>query len=191
MKYCYCSLCIQSALCVFNFNIGPFTFVSGEPSCIILWKFVIKQRLLASYTTLCMHGPYDCKISTVSLTRNFQLLASYFPSHVYTDTVIVYAYRFYLCVMLFVICVVFASVGGLYFFLRTTLNALIKCIRVVLLISYKFIMSRVKKSSSNNGDNNLPLPASTGKDRVSLLASLPDDYLSASTTFKEQTKISS
>jgi hypothetical protein len=23
-------LCIQSALCVFNFNIGPFTFVSGE-----------------------------------------------------------------------------------------------------------------------------------------------------------------
>ena len=88
--------------------------------------------------------------------------------------------------------VVFASVGGLYFFLRTTLNAFIKCIRVVLFISYKFMMSRVKKksSSSNEGDGGLPLPASTGKtERVSLLASLPEDYLAASTTLKEQTTI--
>ena len=88
------------------------------------------------------------------------------------------------------ISVVFASVGGLYFFLRTTLNALIKCIRVVLFISYKYIMSRVKKPSSNSDGNGLPLPASTGKpDRVSLLASLPDDYLAASTTLKEQATI--
>ena len=92
-------------------------------------------------------------------------------------------------VIFFAISVVFASVGGLYFFLRTTLNAFIKCIRVVLFISYKYIMSRVKKSSSNSDANGLPLPASTGKDRVSLLASLPDDYLAASTTLKEQTTI--
>lgn len=93
--------------------------------------------------------------------------------------------------MLFVaISVVFASVGGLYFFLRTSLNAFIKCIRVVLFISYKFIMSRVKKSSSNGDGNGLPLPASTGKtDRVSLLASLPDDYLAASTALKEQASV--
>lgn len=51
-------------------------------------------------------------------------------------------------------------------------------------------MSRVKKSSlDNDGDGSLPLPASTGKtERVSLLASLPDDYLAASTTVKEQIK---
>lgn len=94
-------------------------------------------------------------------------------------------------VFLLLISAVFASVGGLYFFLRTSLNAFIKCIRIVLFISYKFVVSRVKKKSSGGDDDGgLPLPASTGKiDRVSLLASLPEDYLAASTTLKEQTTI--
>ena len=92
-----------------------------------------------------------------------------------------------------VLLAVFAYVGGLYFFLRTTLNAFIKCVRVVLLISFKYmrrLTGRAKHSSSENTDGNggLPLPASTkpDKSRVSLLASLPKDYLGASTTVKEQ-----
>ena len=102
-----------------------------------------------------------------------------------------------------VVCVVFASVGGLYFFLRTSLNAFIKCVRVVVLISFKYmkrLTAKLKSSSSvNNGTTYFPLPSPTTptvatatekpRDRVSLLASLPDDYLSASTTFKEQTAI--
>ena len=87
---------------------------------------------------------------------------------------------------------VFAYVGGLYFFLRTTLNAFIKCIRVVLFISYKYTRRLTVKFNPSATNEQLPLTDPEARQepkRVSLLASLPKDYLGASTTFKEQSAI--
>lgn len=135
MVYVIVTFLIQSALCVFNYNIGPFTFVSGMTAL----------ALPVASDSLVFH------------------------------------------------CAVFAYVGGLYFFLRTTLNAFIKCIRVVLFISYKYTKRLTGKfNPSVAGNEHLPLTDSDARQepkRVSLLASLPKDYLGASTTFKEQSAI--
>ena len=89
----------------------------------------------------------------------------------------------------------FASVGGLYFFLRTTLNAFIKCARVVIFIIYKYVKRLTAKFyPSAPANDDLPLAKTESdekpdKARVSLLASLPKDYLGFSTTVREQTLI--
>lgn len=87
----------------------------------------------------------------------------------------------------------FASVGGLYFFLRTTLNAFIKCARVVIFIIFKYIKRLTTKFNLSAPENEeLPLVKADEKPdkaRVSLLASLPKDYLGFSTTVREQTLI--
>lgn len=92
----------------------------------------------------------------------------------------------------FYLTAVFASVGGLYFFLRTTLNAFIKCARVVVFIIYKYIKRLTTKFNTSAEDEELPLVQTDEKPdkaRVSLLASLPRDYQGFSTTVQKQTLV--
>lgn len=45
---------------------------------------------------------------------------------------------------------VFAFVGGLYFFLRTTLNALVKCLRVIIFLAYKSLVRIISRKKAND-----------------------------------------
>ena len=94
--------------------------------------------------------------------------------------------------------VVFSFVGGLYFFLRTSLNALVKCLRVTVFLAYKSVCRLLNKREKKHDEeklilavaesndvhledkkgkmNSVPIPRVSADPRVSLLASLPADY---------------
>ena len=75
----------------------------------------------------------------------------------------------------------FAYVGGLYFFLRTTLNSVLKCLRVFFLVCFKYCRRSVCKSEgkgegSLKDDDEAAVPSEQDTDKLSLLASLPSGY---------------
>ena len=76
----------------------------------------------------------------------------------------------------------FAYVGGLYFFLRTSLNSSLKCLRVVLLVCFKYGRRTVCKSRDELADKeDEEAAALTEQARLSLLVSLPSGYHSSAT----------
>ncbi len=87
----------------------------------------------------------------------------------------------------------FAYVGGIYFFCRTIFKAILKCIKVIILITIKYFHRLIKQLMKNKdyvslnedgGDEN-----SLKTDRVSLLASLPFNYASTANSKTASTKM--
>ena len=95
--------------------------------------------------------------------------------------------------------VVFSYVGGIYFFMRTVLNALVKCLFSILFVVTHFVFKIMKKNSYEIKDPESPsvnhdLQESTTQNtnsgtapvssdpRVSLLGPLPHYYSSTSTS---------
>lgn len=76
----------------------------------------------------------------------------------------------------FTILTLFAYVGGLYFFLRTTLNAFLKCLGVFLLVWLKYCRRTVCKPVEAPLKDEEEGTARVETDKHSLLASLPSGY---------------
>lgn len=135
-------LLMQSAFCVFNYNIGPFTFVTGMRACT---------------TVILAHYHHPCCVATV-----------------------------------------FSYVGGIYFFMRTVLNALVKCLFSIGYVAVHFLFKTMKSKPTRREPervsvNDVPetkdleerTPLTSSDPRVSLLGPLPHYFSSsrkASTT---------
>ncbi len=83
----------------------------------------------------------------------------------------------------------FAYVGGIYFFCRTIFKAILKCVKVIILIAIKYCHRLIKQLTKKDITGVNEEENSLKTDRVSLLASLPLDYASTANSKTASTKM--